>query len=66
MARKICAWCKKEIGEMSGDSDSHGICNNCLVTYFGSVATVRIVGEQLEILNSEARGYARIDTKETR
>lgn len=66
MARKICAWCKKDMGEMSCESDSHGICGNCRETYFGSEATTRIVGDQLEILNSEVRGYARIDFKKVR
>lgn len=66
MAKRICAWCKKDIGEISGNSDSHGICGKCLETYFGSNAKVRIIGEQIEILNSEARGYARVDSKKPR
>lgn len=28
-ARQICAWCKKDIGEIPGDKDSHGMCSSC-------------------------------------
>lgn len=34
--KAICAWCKKEIGEVEGTEgkDSHGICEECLKKYF--------------------------------
>jgi len=28
-ARKICAWCKKDMGHFEGSGDSHGICPEC-------------------------------------
>lgn len=27
--RKICAWCKKDLGSAGMDNDSHGICFVC-------------------------------------
>lgn len=27
--RRICAWCKKDMGEFSGSGDTHGICQDC-------------------------------------
>jgi len=27
--RKICAWCKKDMGYFDGQGDSHGICPEC-------------------------------------
>ena len=30
--RRICAWCKKDMGEFNGATggDTHGICSDCL------------------------------------
>lgn len=28
-ARRICSWCKKDLGQFTGDKDSHGICPEC-------------------------------------
>lgn len=28
-ARRICAWCKKDLGHFEGDVDTHGICPEC-------------------------------------
>jgi hypothetical protein len=66
MAKKICAWCKKDIEETSGDSDSHGICDNCLEAYFGPKVETITTGEQLEIFNGEARGHTRVDPKKAK
>ena len=27
--RRICAYCKKDMGKSSTEQDSHGICKNC-------------------------------------
>ena len=27
--RRICAWCKKDMGEYAGNGDTHGICPDC-------------------------------------
>jgi hypothetical protein len=27
--RKICAWCKKDLGSFEGDGISHGMCQKC-------------------------------------
>jgi len=28
-ARRICAWCKKDMGHFGGSDDTHGICPEC-------------------------------------
>ncbi len=28
-ARRICAWCKKDMGHFDGVGDTHGICPEC-------------------------------------
>ena len=27
--RRICAWCKKDMGHFEGSGDTHGICPKC-------------------------------------
>jgi len=27
--RRVCAWCKKDLGEFDGKGTSHGICPEC-------------------------------------
>ena len=29
MAKRICAWCNKVLGEAEGEYDTHGICDDC-------------------------------------
>ena len=29
MADIICAWCKKVMGKIAGEKDTHGICDEC-------------------------------------
>ncbi len=28
-SRRICAWCKKDMGPSATERDSHGICESC-------------------------------------
>ncbi len=28
--RRICAWCKKDLGPAESEGDTHGICEECL------------------------------------
>lgn len=37
--RKICAWCKKDLGDLPGvEGDSHGICPDCKEKHFGNLS----------------------------
>lgn len=27
--RRVCAWCKKDLGWWPGSGESHGICKDC-------------------------------------
>ena len=31
---RICAWCKKKIGEKESDGETPGICDDCLNLHF--------------------------------
>ncbi len=31
--RRICAWCKKDLGPAETEEDTHGMCEECLAKF---------------------------------
>ena len=32
--RRVCAWCKKDMGPADTEQDTHGICEDCATKFF--------------------------------
>lgn len=40
-ARRICAWCNKDLGVTAASGDSHGICPTCLEKQMGDLKQMK-------------------------
>ncbi|MBI4085960.1 MAG: hypothetical protein HY433_01805 [Candidatus Liptonbacteria bacterium] len=52
--RRICAWCKKDLGPAETEEDTHGMCDECKTKAFAQLAELKAEKEEAPAKNPPA------------
>lgn len=70
MSKRICAWCGEPMGNGNGaeNTETHGICKNCLARYFSETMAHIFSGSveleaKGEILHGRPKRYSGVRAK---